>query len=144
MEAQAKILIVDDDDSFLDLMVTIISGMGYKTLTANDGKEALTILKETADIALILTDFEMPGMNGPTLVKKVHKNKALNHIPMIMVSGRVGFKEAGYLLGKGVRAFREKPIFPAEIIGLVKLFIEGEGPAGIPEPPEEPEVMEED
>lgn len=62
------VLIVDDEESFLDISSHVLTDLGYKTLCASNGDEALAILKGNSEIDLLFTDMVMPGsLNGLTL-----------------------------------------------------------------------------
>lgn len=67
---KVTVLVVDDEQSLLDLVTEVMSGLGYKVIAANSGKEALEVLiNEPVD--LLLTDIIMPDMDGYALVKNV-------------------------------------------------------------------------
>ncbi len=67
------ILIVDDEEGMRDIAMSYLQSLGYKTLTAEDGKTALGLLKEHTDIDLVFSDIVMPGgVDGYQLASKVH------------------------------------------------------------------------
>ncbi len=59
-----EVMIVDDDESFLDLASTFLEKGGYETITAPSGKEAVNYLEKGKDPDLVLLDMMMPGMDG--------------------------------------------------------------------------------
>ncbi len=127
MIENASILIVDDEPTALSLMSKIIANCGYKPVTAQNGKEGLDILNTTFNIAMIFTDYQMPVMDGIKMIDKIHKDNRFANIPIVMISGIITHKEAGKLLSKGVAAFREKPIYTADIKALLQIHLEGIG-----------------
>lgn len=80
----AKILIVDDRAANRDYLVTLLRYQGYTLFEAEDGSEALTLLKDTL-VDLIITDVLMPGMDGYTLVKLLKQNAITACIPVIFI-----------------------------------------------------------
>jgi len=78
------ILVVDDEAALCHTLNDVLSGEGYRLLEANSGSRALDILKST-HVDLIISDIEMPGMNGYDLVEKV--NELYPHIKIQLVSG---------------------------------------------------------
>jgi CheY-like chemotaxis protein len=80
----ARILVVDDDDILRGVHEAVLSLAGYGTNSAADGEEALAILA-TGDFDLVLTDCNMPRMDGLGLVRAIRA--AGNQIPVMMVSG---------------------------------------------------------
>lgn len=81
------ILIVDDDTSVRVALGRMLSSMGYETRLADGGKTALLILSERT-VDLVLTDFEMPKMNGVELVSELYN---LGYrIPVVMLTASPG------------------------------------------------------
>jgi len=84
MDGIASILIVDDNPKFLKDALPMY---GYEVTIAEDGLEALKILKEKADyFDLILLDVMMPNMNGWDTLKTIRKNENTKYIPVIMIT----------------------------------------------------------
>ena len=81
------ILAVDDNLNNTDLLSKRLTRLGNKVITANDGKEALIILKDKGnDIDLMLLDIVMPEMNGFEVLKYIKGSNDYNKIPVIMIS----------------------------------------------------------
>ncbi len=68
-----KILVVDDDKEIVELLSIYIKNEGYDPVTANSGQEALDQLAAHSDIALMVLDIMMPGIDGIEVVKRVRK-----------------------------------------------------------------------
>lgn len=82
---QATLLVVDDSQTILALHRSILKNAGYEVLTAGDGAAAWKVLKEQS-VQLVLTDIEMPHMNGLELIRKVRQDRSAKHLPIIVVS----------------------------------------------------------
>ncbi len=67
-----NILVVDDEADLLELTCMLIESFGYHVFSANSGELALDLFKDK-DIDLVLTDFNMPGMNGVEMISSFHK-----------------------------------------------------------------------
>ena len=111
---QIKILIVDDDPSQLALTSEVISLAGITYDTSNNGLEALELLAKNS-YDLVLTDIQMPKMNGFELIEKVKEN---TDIPFIALSGKTNatsefYKQAGFF------GSLRKPYTPKELLDLV-------------------------
>lgn len=87
-ENYKKILIVDDEADNLQLIVESIEEMEqqYNILLANNAVKAITIIKDEAP-DLIITDWEMPGMDGIDLIRMVKEDEKVSHIPILMCTG---------------------------------------------------------
>jgi len=110
--ANIKILIVDDSPTMRRIIVNALNKIGYTDIgEASGGLEALEMLgKESYD--LILTDWNMPEMNGEQFVTELKKNDSLRDIPIIMITTR-GMKEDVVTAVKlGVKGYIIKPFTP--------------------------------
>lgn len=81
------ILLVDDTQELRDLMQFQIEKAGFKVVTAQNGAEALRLFKAIPEIQAIVTDLEMPIMNGIQLVQAVREIDA--QVPIVMWSGAI-------------------------------------------------------
>jgi signal transduction histidine kinase/CheY-like chemotaxis protein len=82
----ARVLVVEDDDAVLEAARTVLSDLGYATLAARNGAEALAILRRDEPIDLLFTDIVMPGgMNGITLAKEARQLR--QDIKVLLTSG---------------------------------------------------------
>lgn len=111
-----NILIVDDEKLIRDVIKEYLLIEGYKTYEAENGIEAIKIVK-TENIDLIIMDIMMPKMDGYTACKEIKKIK---NIPFIMLSARS--EEYDKLLGfdLGIDDYVTKPFSPKELIARVK------------------------
>ncbi|MBN3039610.1 MAG: response regulator [Candidatus Omnitrophica bacterium] len=83
--AKRKVLLVDDEIDFINLMVKVIESWGYEVLTAANGDEALEKFKNQNPKALIL-DYVMPDITGIELLRKIREID--RHVPAIMFTAR--------------------------------------------------------
>jgi CheY-like chemotaxis protein len=80
-----KILLVEDDEVFRTLLLIALEGEGHTVLEAAHGRAALELIeRERPD--LIISDLDMPGLNGPALCQRVRANPRLAHIPFVILS----------------------------------------------------------
>ena len=110
-----KILVLEDDPSVVEYLVTLFNDNGYETCTASTGAEGLEIIKsENPD--LITLDFEMPESWGNIFYRKIQKKEKYKDIPIIVISGL----EAEFpLLEKAVAVLR-KPFDREELLKIVR------------------------
>ncbi|SEK90286.1 hypothetical protein SAMN04487910_1432 [Aquimarina amphilecti] len=112
-----KVLIVDDDLSQLDLTSEVVSLIGLSYDIAENGVDALELLnKKTYD--LILTDIQMPKMDGFGLLKEIQNNSYYKDLPIIALSGRTAVSESEYE-DAGFSGSLRKPYAPQALIGLI-------------------------
>jgi two-component system chemotaxis sensor kinase CheA len=84
-EIQNTILLVEDSITTRVLLKNILELAGFQVLTAIDGVDAMLLLK-SYHVSLIISDIEMPHMNGFELTEKIRKNKKLSHLPIILLT----------------------------------------------------------
>jgi len=116
------ILIVDDSASLRQVVSITLKGAGYSVIEACDGRDALTKLNGQK-IHLIISDVNMPNMDGITFVTEAKKLAAYKFTPIIMLTTEAGEgkKQAGQ--AAGARAWVVKPFQPAQMLGAVSKLI---------------------
>ena len=114
------ILLIDDEQSWLDAMRLVLKDEGYKTITVTSGDEALlTLQKRKPD--LILTDVRMPVMNGFDLYEKIRENPKLAGVPVVFMSGIDDYYAKRTAKELGAQGYITKPSFTEDL----KMSVEG-------------------
>ncbi len=99
-----KILVIDDDETFLKTICDAFKNSGYKVVEAHDGQEGMIIVeKEAPD--LIILDLVMPKMGGIDFLKMLHKDKSSNKIPVLITSNFSGSEKINEGIEYGVRGY---------------------------------------
>ncbi|MFH1102241.1 MAG: sigma-54 dependent transcriptional regulator [Pseudomonadota bacterium] len=111
------ILIVDDEKNYPPVLSAVLEEEGYETLTANSGKEALEILKQS-EVDLVLTDMKMPGMDGIELLEKIKAKDP--DLPIIMMTAYGTVEKAVEAMQKGAYSYILKPFDNERMILYVK------------------------
>ncbi len=108
-----KILVVDDSSTMRRIIKNTLARLGYKdVLEAGDGVEGWAQLDANPDIEMLITDWNMPEMNGLELVKKVRADERFEDLPIIMVTTEGGKAEVITALKAGVNNYIVKPFTP--------------------------------
>ena len=108
-----KILVVDDSSTMRRIIKNTLGRLNYKDiLEAEHGVEAWAIMEENKDLGMLITDWNMPEMNGLELVKKVRGSGDFNDLPIIMVTTEGGKTEVMTALKAGVNNYIVKPFTP--------------------------------
>ncbi|MBI4377441.1 MAG: response regulator [Elusimicrobia bacterium] len=110
--SQKMVLLVDDDESLLDLIDHVVKKEGFKTDRATDGLEALR-KTQALDPDLIILDFMLPGMGGYEVLRELQA-KGCGAVPVIVITGRQMDRKSIEMLRlePNVREFMEKPLRP--------------------------------
>lgn len=108
-----KLLIVDDSSTMRRIIKNTLQRLGYDDiLEAEHGLQAWELLDTIDDIKILITDWNMPEMNGLDLVKKVRGDQRFVDIPIIMVTTEGGKAEVITALKTGVNNYIVKPFTP--------------------------------
>lgn len=108
-----KILVVDDSSTMRRIIKNTLQRLGFKDIVeGEDGVEGWTMLEENPDISILVTDWNMPNMNGLELVKKVRAEEKYTDMPIIMVTTEGGKGEVITALKAGVNNYIVKPFTP--------------------------------
>lgn len=106
---QSIVLVVDDSLSNRKSMRLMLEGMGYRVHTAVDGMDALKLMNDT-HVDIVLTDLEMPRMNGLELTQAIRIWPEKEHIPVVMVTSRSTRKHRELASQAGVDGYLTKPV----------------------------------
>ena len=119
--ATATILVVEDEQQVRTLIVRLLEKRGYRVLEAENGREALEVIRESlADLSLVITDLVMPEMGGEALVREV--NKARSDLPCLYMTG-YSQEEVASLDGMHSSNIIEKPFSPATFLERVQSML---------------------
>ncbi|MFH1194853.1 MAG: response regulator [bacterium] len=118
-----RILIVEDEKSLQRNIALLLSNENYEVFTADDGMEALKILKEnTPD--LIISDIMMPYLDGFELFQKVKENSRTKIIPFIFLTAKTSFTSIRQGMNLGADDYITKPFNSDELLRAVKIRLE--------------------
>ncbi len=110
-----RVLLVDDSSTMRRMISMLLGDQGYEVKTAVDGNDGLAKAREQPVPELILTDFEMPELDGPGLCRALKADKALATIPVLMLTTLGESKSKVEGLDAGADDFIQKPKSPGDI-----------------------------
>lgn len=116
------VLIVDDSASMRQVVGFALKGAGFDVVSANDGKDALGKLNGTR-MDLIITDLNMPNLNGIDFIKQVRQTGGYKFTPVIMLTteSQESAKEEGRRAGAS--GWIVKPFVPEQLLSVVRKFV---------------------
>jgi len=109
-----KVLAVDDSITFRDYLARLLTNLRYSVLTASNGVEALDIVKEHPDVSLVITDYNMPKMDGLRLIEEIRKNHKREEIAILGLSTQDNNELIVKLLKMGANDYMTKPFIVNE------------------------------
>jgi chemosensory pili system protein ChpA (sensor histidine kinase/response regulator) len=127
--AQAPlVLVVDDSLTVRRVTQRLLEREGYRVSVAKDGLDALEKLAGELP-AVILSDIEMPRMDGFDLVRNLRSDERLTRLPVIMITSRIAQKHRDYAAELGVNHYLGKPYAEDELLALVAHYAQADQPA---------------
>ena len=122
IKEEGKILLVEDTIYFRKAIKSALEKRGYEVITAGDGKEALEILNSHEhDFEVVVSDIEMPRLNGFEMAKKIRENHKFTHLPLLAISSKADahFRDMG--LKAGFDIYLEKLKADVLLAGVAEL-----------------------
>jgi chemosensory pili system protein ChpA (sensor histidine kinase/response regulator) len=115
------VLVVDDSITVRRVTQRLLKREGYRVALANDGFQALERLREERP-TLVLSDIEMPRMDGFDLVRNIRNDEKLRDLPVIMITSRIAEKHREHARQLGVDHYLGKPFVEDELLRLVRHY----------------------
>jgi two-component system, cell cycle sensor histidine kinase and response regulator CckA len=120
------ILVVDDEDSILQITKATLETFGYRVITAADGTEAVGLYAQNREeVAGVLTDMMMPFMDGPATIRALQKMNP--QVKIIAASGLAGQDKAAEASAAGVQMFLPKPYTAEKLLRALAQLLRNEG-----------------
>jgi two-component system chemotaxis response regulator CheY len=117
-----KILVVDDSAVIRQVEETVLAKAGYEVASANGGREAIAKM-EAATFNLILTDLNMPDLDGVALIKQVRASTKHRLTPVVMITTESKDSKKQEGRSAGATAWMVKPFTPDQLLSVVKRII---------------------
>ncbi|HQY32410.1 response regulator [Actinotalea sp.] len=122
-----RALVIDDSRTMRRIIVGVLRSMGFDTVEAGDGREALDVLETGIPVDLACIDWNMPVMNGLEFVLAVRENRAWRGVTLMMVTTESEHNQIVRALAAGAHEYVIKPFTPdairdkLQLLGLVEL-----------------------
>jgi two-component system chemotaxis response regulator CheY len=123
LDKNMKILVVDDFSTMRRIIKNLLRDLGFTNVQeADDGSTALPML-QNGDFDFVVTDWNMPGMQGIDLLREIRKDDELKHMPVMMVTAEAKKEQIVAAAQAGVNGYIVKPFTAATLKGkLDKIF----------------------
>lgn len=131
-ERGTSVLLVDDSLSVRKILARRLGRLGFEVTTAQDGEEALELLRQ-GDFDALVTDLEMPRMNGYELIESVRRRPATRELPVVVITTRAGREHGDLAHRLGAHRYLTKPVDHDTLGDLLRDLVAGGGassPAG--------------
>ena len=116
-----RVLVVDDSVSMRQMTGLLLKGAGFDPVEAGDGQEALE--KLTEDTVLVITDFNMPRMNGVELIRAIRSGSVAKTIPILMITTESEDDKKQQGRDAGATAWIVKPFTKDQLLGTLRRLV---------------------
>jgi len=114
---------VDDDARNIFALASLLERRGMQILTATTGKEAISIIESTSDIAIVLMDIMMPEMDGYETMQVIRANPAFRRLPIISLTAKAMKGDREKCLEAGASDYLAKPVNTEQLLSALRLWL---------------------
>ena len=117
------VLAVDDDVRNLFALTTVLEAHRMKLVTAENGRDALTLLEQTPDVKVILMDIMMPEMDGYETMKEIRKQAKFKSLPIIALTAKAMKGDREKCIQAGANDYLAKPVDSDQLLALLRVWL---------------------
>jgi HAMP domain-containing protein/CheY-like chemotaxis protein/signal transduction histidine kinase len=121
--ANKKVLVVDDDVRNIFALSSVLERHGMRVLTAGTGREAITTLESTSDVAIVLMDLMMPEMDGYETMQVIRQNASLRRLPIIALTAKAMKGDREKCLEAGASEYLAKPVNTEQLLSTLRMWL---------------------
>jgi len=122
MAQKYQVLIIDDDKAMCQLLEKLLES-NYKIVTKNDGMSAMHWLAQGNLPDLIISDLDMPNINGEEFISNLKSSGYFNEVPFIVITGDTSKEQKLKCMSLGVHDYFEKPFNPKDLVFSVDVVL---------------------
>ena len=118
-----KALLVDDDARNIFALSSVLERRGMEVLTATTGREAITLLDSTSDVAIVLMDIMMPEMDGYQTMQVIRNKAEFRRLPIIALTAKAMKGDREKCLEAGASDYLAKPVDTEQLFSALRLWL---------------------
>ena len=118
-----KVLVVDDDMRNIFALSSVLERRGMEVLTAGTGREAISMLESTPDVAITLMDIMMPEMDGYATMQVIRQNAAFRRLPIIALTAKAMKGDREKCLEAGASEYLAKPVNTEQLLSALRMWL---------------------
>jgi CheY-like chemotaxis protein len=117
------VLLVDDDARNIFALSSVLERRGMRVLTATTGSEAISVIESRPDVAIVLMDIMMPGMDGYETMQVIRANPAFRRLPMIALTAKAMKGDREKCLEAGASDYLAKPVNTEQLLSALRMWL---------------------
>jgi two-component system, chemotaxis family, chemotaxis protein CheY len=111
----AKVIVIDDSPSVARGVASALEPLGFDVIVAHDGPTGMMSVRGTPDLALVILDFNLPGMSGLSILKWLKTERPVDPVPVIMMTTEAAPTLVQKAKDLGAKAWLVKPLQPEKL-----------------------------
>jgi CheY-like chemotaxis protein len=117
------VLLVDDDARNIFALSSVLERHGMNVLTATTGNEALSLIHSTPDVAIVLMDIMMPGMDGYRTTQMIREDPSYRRLPIIALTAKAMKGDREKCLEAGASDYLAKPVNTEQLLSALRTWL---------------------
>ncbi len=117
------VLLVDDDARNIFALSSILERRGMQVLTATTGREAIELVEQTPDLAIVLMDIMMPEMDGYQTMARIRQNPKFRRLPMVALTAKAMKGDREKCLDAGASDYLAKPVNTEQLLSALRMWL---------------------
>jgi len=118
-----RVLVVDDDVRNIFALSSVLERHGMNVITAGNGQEAIDKVEDEADIALVLMDIMMPGMDGYATMRAIRQRPDSRSLPIVALTAKAMKGDREKCLEAGASDYLAKPVVTDQLLGVLRQWL---------------------
>jgi CheY-like chemotaxis protein len=118
-----KVLVVDDDARNIFALTTVLENQEMDVLTATNGRQAIEIINETPNLAVVLMDIMMPEMDGYETMREIRKDARFRTLPILALTAKAMKGDREKCLQAGASDYIAKPVNTDQLLSLLRVWL---------------------
>ena len=117
------VLLVDDDSRNIFALSSVLERRGMHVLTATTGSEAIALIEQTPELAIVLMDIMMPEMDGYQTIENIRRNPAYRRLPIIALTAKAMKGDREKCLEAGASDYLAKPVNTEQLLSALRMWL---------------------
>jgi len=118
-----KVLVVDDDARNIFALTSVLENHDVEVISATNGRQAIEILQNTPDMAMVLMDIMMPEMDGYETMREIRKDAAFRTLPILALTAKAMKGDREKCLEAGASDYISKPVNTDQLLSLMRVWL---------------------
>jgi len=118
-----KVLVVDDDARNIFALTSLLESRDMEVISATNGRQAIQLIQETADIHIVLMDIMMPEMDGYQTIGEIRKDKQFRNLPILAITAKAMKGDREKCLEAGASDYIAKPVNSDQLLSLMRVWL---------------------